>query len=121
MKKTIYVIFIISLFLLLCGCTQRQIVSIPDELTAYSWEKSDKFGKEIKLSFEENCATLTIKSPDKSYKIQGNAIIDNDSIQIFDDSLKSTFSFKYNLYGDKIKLKYNDNTIELDKSAVQSK
>ncbi len=121
MKKTIYFIFIILLFLLLCGCTQRQIVSIPDELTTYSWEKSDKFGKEIKLSFKENCAALTIKSPDKSYKIQGNAIIDNDSIEIFDDSLKSTFSFKYNLYGDKIKLKYNDNTIELDKSAVQSK
>ncbi len=105
----------ICLFIPFSGCTQKQITSPQDELVLYEWGKSDKFGKEISLSFADDTAQLKIKTTDFDYSIAGDVLIDNETIKIYDNNLKQSYSFNYVLYGDKIEITYNENTLELDK------
>ena len=98
-----------------CGCTTQQITSPKNELMDYSWEKSDKFGKTISLSFTKDTAQLKISTTDFNYAITGTALINDEAIKIFDDDLKQSYCFNYVLYGDKIEIDYNENKIELDK------
>lgn len=97
------------------GCTSRQIVNQADELTLNKWRSADKFDNEISLEFIENKATLSLKTNNFSGKISGLAIIDDKTITINDTSLNQNFSFDYELFGDKINLKYKDNILELNK------
>ncbi len=111
-------IIIALLIILLCGCTQQQITNTADELTMYSWSNIDKYNKEITLSFKEDVATLSIKTPDYSGVVTGTAIINESSIIISDNTLKQNLTFDYVLYGNKIDLKYNESTIELRKISI---
>ena len=105
----------ITVAFLLGGCTTRQIVTTADELTINKWSSSDKFNKEISLEFNGNNATLSFKTENFSGKISGLAIIDDKTIIINDTNLNQDFFFEYELFGDKINLKYKDNTLELKK------
>lgn len=102
--------------ILLCGCTKQEITSTADELTMYSWSNSDKYDKKITLYFNDDTATIVIYTPEYSGCITGNAIVSNTSLSISDNNLKQNFTFDYVLYGNKVDLKYNGNTIELQKS-----
>ncbi len=118
--RSIKLLFIIILcFIALCGCTKRQITSVADEVTAYTWENSDKFNKNIKLSFNDNYAKLYIKTNNYTGQIQGNAVVTNNSIEIFDNTLKESYKFSYTLYGDRIEFTYGEKTIKLEKSNMQ--
>lgn len=101
--------------MLLSGCTQAQIATKADELMANKWSASDKFGKEITLSFKENIAELKVKTNDFSYEIMGTALVDEQTVKIFDNALKESYSFNYTLYGDKIDITYDESAIELSK------
>lgn len=103
--------------MILSGCTQGQITSKADELTTNEWFASDKFGKEISLLFTQDTAELKIKTNDFSCKIIGNVLVDEQTVKIFDNTLKQTYSFDYNLYGDKIEITYDEKTVELNKIA----
>ena len=113
LKCSIACIAVITM--ILSGCTQSQITSKADELMANKWFSSDKFGKEIALSFTQNNAELEVKTDDFSCKIIGIALVDEQTVKIFDNTLKQTYSFDYNLYGDKIEITYDENTVELNK------
>lgn len=113
LKYLIACIAIITM--ILSGCTQAQITSKADELMANEWFASDKFGKEIALSFTEDTAELEVKTNDFSCKIIGTVLVDEQAIKIFDNTLKQTYSFNYSLYGDKIEITYEENTVELNK------
>lgn len=102
------------------GCTTRQIITTSDELTINKWSNSDKFNKEIFLEFSDNNATLSFKTEKFNGKISGVTIIDDKTITINDTTLNQEFSFDYELFGDKINLKYKDNTLELKKVAVEN-
>ena len=119
-KRFITVILIITFAFLMCGCTTRQIITTADELTINKWSSSDKFNKEISLEFSDNNATLSFKTENFSGKISGLAIIDDKTITINDTTLNQDFSFEYELFGDKINLKYKDNMLELEKVAVEN-
>ncbi|MEE1056318.1 MAG: hypothetical protein UH239_03625 [Acutalibacteraceae bacterium] len=119
-KRFITVILIITVTFLMFGCTTRQIITTADELTINKWSSSDKFNKEISLEFSENNATLSFKTENFSGKISGLAIIDDKTITINDKTLNQDFSFEYELFGDKINLKYKDNMLELEKVAVEN-
>ena len=106
---------IVVVMLFLTGCTQAQITSKADELIANKWSASDKFGKEISLSFIQDTAELKVKTNDFSCEITGTALVDEQTVKIFDNTLKQSYSFNYTLYGDKIEIIYDENTIELSK------
>lgn len=106
---------VIIMIFLLCGCTQKQITSVSDELMANSWQGNDEFNKEITLTFNGNTADLKIKTDDFSGSVTGLTVVNDTKIEIFDNTLKEKFCFEYVLYGDKIELIYNKNTIELNK------
>jgi len=120
MDKVRLMFMVVLIALVMSSCTQRQITSKADELVAYSWESSDKFNKNISLSFNDNYAILHIKTNGFEGDIKGDAIITDNSIKIFDNQLSESFRFDYTLYGDKIELKYCENTIELRKITVQT-
>lgn len=107
----------IIIIVLLTGCTQSQITSEADELMANKWSACDKFGKEISLSFIEDTAELKMKTDNFSCEITGTALVDEQTLKIFDNNLKQSYSFNYTLYGDKIEITYYENTIELSKIA----
>lgn len=115
MRLKILIICIVTVAMLLTGCTQTQIVTKADELMANEWCANDKFGKEISLSFGENTAELKVKTKDFTGKIAGTALVDEQTVKIFDNTLKESYSFNYTLYGDKIDITYNEDTIELSK------
>ena len=119
-KRLLIAILITILILLMYGCTTRQIITTSDELTINKWRNSDKFNKEIFLEFSDNNATLSFKTENFSGKISGLAIIDDKTITINDKTLNQDFSFEYELFGDKINLKYKDNMLELEKVAVEN-
>ena len=101
---------------MLCGCTQRQIVNEKDELMSFSWENQDDYDKQIKLSFAGNYASIFLRSCRSEQTIQGLALVNHDCIQINDTSHHKNFQFSYHLYGDKIDLSYQENTITLFKA-----
>ena len=108
--------FIVTVtILILSGCTQTQITSKADELMANKWFASDKFGKEVALSFAQDTAELKVKTNDFSCEIIGTALVDEQTIRIFDNTLKQAYNFDYSLYGDRIEIIYNENTVELNK------
>lgn len=113
--KLCFVFIIVIILFLFCGCTQRQITYVSDELMANSWQNFDKFNKEISLTFDGNNADLKIKTDDFNGNITGIAIVNDTNIEIFDNKLKEKFCFNYVLYGDKIELTYKEKTIELNK------
>lgn len=119
-KKLITATIIMMLVAFMCGCSSRRIVSQADELTMNKWSNSDKFDKEISLEFSDSKATLHLKTTNYSGKISGLAIIDEKTITINDTTLNQDFSFNYELFGDKINLEYNNNTLELKKIAVKN-
>lgn len=119
-KKLITATIIMMLVTFMCGCNSRSIVSQADELTMNKWSNSDKFDKEISLEFSDRKATLNLKTTNYSGKISGLAIIDEKTITINDTTLNQDFSFNYELFGDKINLEYNNNTLELKKIAVKN-
>lgn len=112
-----YLCVCIIMMVLLTGCTQTQITSEADELMANKWSACDKFGKEISLSFIEDKAELKVKTDNFSCEITGIALVDDQTLKIFDNTLKQNYSFNYTLYGDKIEITYYENTIELSKVA----
>ncbi|MEE0265660.1 MAG: hypothetical protein UD936_08555 [Acutalibacteraceae bacterium] len=116
LKKLVsFMLLLVCFAVFLCGCTTQQITSPENELMDYRWEKSDKYGKRMSLSFDENTASLKIITTDFDYTITGTALVDSETIKISDDNLKQTYSFGYILYGDKIEIAYGENRIELDK------
>ncbi len=114
-KACLFLMGIMIVVCALCGCTQRQIVRESDELKSFSWQGKDDYGKQITLCFDENYATLSLKSDRTEKTIQGFTITDNQSFEIYDNSLYQHFRFSYRLYGDKIELSYRDNTLTLAK------
>ncbi len=114
-KVNSFIALLMCCVMFFCGCTTEEITSPADELMSYSWEKTDKFGKELSLSFSEDTATVKISLSDYDYSITGTVLVDDETIKIFDENLKQTYSFSYVLYGDKVEITCDDKTIELDK------
>ena len=106
----------VLLTIMLCGCTQRQIINERDELMSFSWENHDDYSKQIKLCFQGNYASLFLHSCSSEQAIKGITFVDNNCIRINDTSHYTDFLFSYRLYGDKIDLSYQGNTITLFKA-----
>lgn len=115
MRFRYFIVAMAFVTMLLTGCTQSQVKTQADELVANKWLSADKFGKELSLSFEDDTAYMRIKTNDFSYEIKGTVLLDEQSLKIFDDTLKQSYTFDYVLYGDKIEIIYDDTGIELDK------
>lgn len=115
MRLKCFMVCIVVITMILSGCTQSQVASTADELMANEWFADDKFGKEISLSFTQDTAELKVKTNDFSCKLIGTALVDEQTVKIFDNTLKQTYSFDYNLYGDKIEITYDENTVVLNK------
>lgn len=101
----------------LSGCTQPKLTTRADELMANKWSAVDKYGKEICLSFYEGTGNLKLKTNDFSYEITGTALVDEYTVKIFDNACNQSYSFDYVLYGNKIDITYNGETLELSKVA----
>lgn len=110
-----YLIMAVFILIFLSGCTHSQIKTQADELVANKWSAVDKFGKEISLSFNDDTASLRVKANDISYEIKGTVLLDEQTLKIFDNTLKQSYVFDYALYGDKIDIVYDDRSIELKK------
>lgn len=115
MRLKYLIAFIAVITMILSGCTQSQITSKADELMSNEWFASDKFGKEISLLFTQDTVELKVKTNDFSGKIIGTVLVDEQTVKIFDNTLKQTYSFDYSLYGDKIEITYDEHTVELNK------
>lgn len=115
MRFRYLIIAVAFISMLLSGCTQSQVKAQADELVANKWSAVDKFGKEIYLSFKNDTASLRVKANDFNYEIKGTVLLDEQTLKIFDNSLKQSYAFDYVLYGDKIDIIYDDRSIELKK------
>ena len=85
----------------------------------FTWENHDNYDKQIRLSFAGNSAELCLSSCRSDKTIQGFALVDNQSVEIYDTSLSQKFHFDYRLYGDKTELYYQGNTVTLFKVRQQ--
>lgn len=115
MRFRYFIVAIAFITMLLTGCTQSQVKAQADELVANKWSSADKFGKELSLTFKDDTASLRVKTDDFDYEINGTVLLDEQTLKIFDDTLKQSYTFDYILYGDKIEIIYDDTSIELDK------
>lgn len=117
MKKTLVIIALIVL-LLLCGCTQNA-PSYKTELINSAWKVKAEGGAEAVLEFsgeaDDLSAEFTITNADKTVKISGNCLADEQSFVIFDGSVMQNYAFDYLPKGDTLDLTYNNKTITLQK------
>lgn len=119
-KKTIEFLIAIIFILFFTSCTQAEILQPADELKSGIWQTNDNFGKEIKLEFDGDNASIYISNDNIKKSISGIASIDNSTINISDSDFCENFCFEYKLYGNKIDLIYNNYTITLNKVDVKN-
>lgn len=119
-ERTVEIILAIIFILFFTGCTQKEILQPADELTSGIWQTNDDFGKAIKLEFDGDNASIHISNNNTQKIISGIVSIDNSKISINDSKLFENFCFEYKLYGNRIDLIYNNNTITLNKIDVKN-
>lgn len=120
LEKALEFLMAIIFILFFTGCTQTEILQPADELKSGVWQTNDNFGKEIKLEFDGDNASIHINNDNIKKSISGIASIDDSTINISDSELCESFCFEYKLYGNKIDLIYNNYTITLNKVAVKN-
>ncbi len=104
-----------AMCLILSGCGQRVENSQSDELRAYTWSCEGEYGTSGTLSFEDEYCTLSIASSGGEYNIHGLAVCDDSRLVIADNSLKIELVFEYKLYGDRVSLTYEGESIDFVK------
>lgn len=115
MRKCIIIILVFAFLLLLCSCT-KVIVNSADELTSYSYSKEFENGNIVSLSFDENNATLSMKTKrgDKAV-ISGFCEISDSEFVIFDSKTYVSYPFGYRVHYDSVDIMYDTNVLTLDK------
>lgn len=115
MKNIKLLLLVILCAFFICSCSTT-IYSTYDELTLYKWSKTDDYGMVVTLCFNDSIGTFSVSAADGTKtEITGNTIGDSKCFTIADTNKKSTYTFEYTVYGNKIDLVYNGATISLDK------
>lgn len=114
MRLSISILALCCIFCLV-SCT-RVINSASDELKMYHWYCEEDNGSIISLSFDDINAGLTIENEAFSMDIEGLCIADDESFTICDSESKNNYTFRYQLYGDRVELSFGSGMITLDKA-----
>ncbi|MBQ3284134.1 MAG: hypothetical protein IJH40_00705 [Ruminococcus sp.] len=101
--------------LCLVSCT-RVINRASDELRMYDWRCEEDNGCIVSLSFDDTDADLNIGNDAFSLDICGLCIADDDSLTICDVGSGKNYNFKYQLYGDRVELRFGSGVLELKKT-----
>lgn len=118
MKKICVLFFIIIIPVIFCGCS-RVVTCKADELVMNTWHFENENNVSAELSFENNTAKLQICSDEEiNTVISGQVLVSNNEIVITDTETKQNFIMTYELYGDKIILKHDDNELKMTKSTA---
>lgn len=117
MKK--FLILLVFLFaIIISGCTQNA-PCYKTELIQSRWSAVQDGGAEIELEFfgepEDLSAEITITNAQKSIKISGDCLADEQSFVIFDSTVFQNYAFDYIPKGGALELTYNGSTILLQK------
>lgn len=118
-KVTLFIVFVM-IMLVLTACGEKVIRNESDEVKLYNWEY---FGNEevtSSLIFEDSTATLTVKSFNEECCIKGICTFNDSCFIIIDENSQKSYTFNYKLLGDKLRLEYEENTIEFEKRADYS-
>lgn len=84
-----------------------------------TWYFENKNGVYAQLSFNDNIASLQITSVnEESVLISGQVLVNESEIVITDTETKQSFVMTYELYGDKIILKYDTYQLIMTKNAA---
>lgn len=84
-----------------------------------TWYFENKNGVYAQLSFNDNIASLQITSiNEESVLISGQVLVNESEIVITDTETKQSFVMTYELYGDKIILKYDTYQLTMTKNAA---
>ncbi len=97
---------------MLCGCGRKVTNGCADELKGSSWA-TDGIGAHARLTFDGDCAALTIESAGETSEISGLCVVDDGRIVILDDSDK--YIFGYSLAGKTLTLTYGKDSAALYK------
>lgn len=111
MKKK-FVVALLLLPFLFCGCESRQRGNTY-ELTRYSWFAKFDNGGEVRLKFDGERASLTLKNGKEQDAVRGRFIADDTAFVIFDRDVSRNFAFDYVPRGEKLDLTFEGNTIEM--------
>jgi len=117
MRITAYILCIITLSLCLSGC-KNVIQSESDEIIYYSWYVHNQSGIKAHLSFDtdnQKCSLQISENSQSDVKIEGVFSIDKNNIYIYDADVLNVFVFEYDVYSDRLILKYKGEEIELIK------
>lgn len=113
MKKFVALFLIIFIFSL-CSCTTATS-SYKSELISSSWHTTLEGGAEVSLTFDDEIAALDISSTDKSCKIEGKYIADEQTLVIFVPKIAQNYGFSYTPKNSTLTLSFEGNSITLEK------
>ena len=116
--KKLLILLVFPFVFIISGCTQNASC-YKTELIQNRWSAALEGGSEIKLEFfgeqGDLSAEITITNAQKSVKISGDCLADEQSFVIFDSSVFRNYAFDYIPKGDTLELTYNGSTISLQK------
>ncbi len=116
--KKLLIILVFSFAFIISGCTQNA-PCYKTELIQSRWSAVQEGGAEIELEFfgdpEDLSAKIIITNAQKSVKISGECLLDEQSFVIFDSSVFQNYAFDYIPKGNTLELTYNGSAISLQK------
>ncbi len=107
MKKICIIFVALALSFCLCGC-RRVAASKADELEMNNWNAQTKSGMSAELVFSEDTASFKVYDSKGKLlcEVQGVFAIDSRNLYITDSHLCKTYTFGYNVFGDRAELEY---------------
>lgn len=112
--KRLTVIFLIVICMTFTSC-MADTTGYSYELTSSEWGATLKGGAEVKLSFNEDTALLSLQNGDLKSEIKGKYIADETDFVIFVPEIAQNYGFEYTPKGNTLELKYGEHTITLEK------
>lgn len=113
MKNFVAVILILFCSML-CSCT-TDTSGYSYELTSSKWGAELDGGAEVTLEFTGENACFAVSNADKNTEIKGKYIVDESTFVIFVPEISTNYGFSYVPKGNTLDLKYNGNTITLER------
>lgn len=113
MRVSRIILFIFTLSIFMSGCKTISVLPY-DEMIYKSWEvkNTNEITAELRFDTEKQYAYLDIfDAEEKACSIYGTYSVDSKSLCIFSRELMREFRFEYNVYNNRLELRYNENTI----------
>ena len=120
MRNIKIILFIFTLALFLCGCSN--VINTPESEVINSYwvtETSSGIKAEFGVYLSDNTASLVINEGNSVYEIKGTFAIDSNDIVIISQDLLNSYQFKYKVFENRLELTYKDNTLVFQKNKPQ--